>query len=123
MLRVLAALVFVGVVAGSCSTSEETGGPVAAESTANESFEAPVERSVSAADEMSVLVAVAAEWQCDRQRFAFDSLSDLDVLLGETLRRRDVSADEYAAFEIELESDRALREQVLAVYEAECLGG
>ncbi len=125
MTRVLAALVVVGVLAGACADSEMAD-PLPADSTAVVEEPAPdasVERSVAAADDAPVLVAVAAEWQCDLQRFAFDSLSDLDELLAETLAARGVSVDEFEAFELELESDRDLREQVLAVYEADCLGG
>lgn len=123
MIRVLGVVVLVGALAASCASSEVADEPVATESTTEPSVADPIERSVSAADEAPVLVAAAAEWQCDRQRFAFDSLADLDVLLGETLARHGVSAEDYAAFEVELESDLALREQVLAVYEADCLGG
>ena len=125
MTRILAALVVVGALAGACSDAEVADpSPDESSLTGDESaIEDPVERSVTAADDAPVLVAVAAEWQCDLQRFAFDSLSDLDVLLEETLAARGVSVEEFDAFELALESDRDLREQVLAVYEADCLGG
>ena len=120
MSRVLAAFVVVGALAGACADSEVADTSPAVEES---SSDGSVERSVSAADDAPVLVAVAAEWQCDLQRFAFDSLSDLDELLAETLAARGVSAEEYEAFQLELESDRELREEVLSVYEADCLGG
>jgi hypothetical protein len=65
------------------------------------------------------LVAIAARWQCDRQRFAFDSLEEVDALLADSLAAAGVTADDYAVFEASLEEDDdlrlAVREEFLAL--------
>ncbi len=66
------------------------------------------------------LVSVAARLQCDRQRFAFDSLDELDVLLDQSLAAADVTAAAFAEFERRLEQDEGLRLEVLEEFGRYC---
>lgn len=66
------------------------------------------------------LVTVAAQLQCDRQRFTFDSLDQLDALVDSTLESLGVTPSEFAEFEAELEDDADLRLAVLAQFEVVC---
>ena len=66
------------------------------------------------------IVTVAAELQCDRQRFAFPTLEDLDAFTATALEEKGVSAEAYAEFERRLEDDETLRAAVLDVYLTVC---
>ena len=98
-------LAVAGVLTGACADADEARAPSGRTPRPRWSRQTPPPSAlVTAADDAPVLVAVAAEWQCDLQRFAFDSLSDLDELLAETLASRGVTVAEFEAFELELES-------------------
>ena len=74
----------------------------------------------SSTDAPNELVSLAAEWQCDRQRFAFDSLDELDAMLAEVLAGAGVTAEEFASFEAQLSDDDELRAEVREAYGATC---
>lgn len=74
----------------------------------------------SPTSESPELVSVVADWQCDRQRFAFDSLDEMDALLEEILAESGISAEAFAAFEAEMVEDDALRDDVREAYDTTC---
>ncbi len=84
---------------------------------------AATETTEEATEELAVqddLVTVAAQLQCDRQRFTFDSLDQLDTLVDSSLEAAGVTPDEFAEFEAELADDADLRLAVLAEFETHC---
>lgn len=77
------------------------------------------ERSV-APEAVDALVVFEADWQCERQRHAFDELEDLADRLDATRDAAGISADDYDIFQEMLEEDVELRQRVLAAFRVEC---
>ena len=75
----------------------------------------------SAVDD-SEFVTVVAQWDCDRERFAFDTLEAIDEARREALSDAGYSDEDYATFEERLAAEPELREAVLAEYESICSG-
>lgn len=68
------------------------------------------------------MVAAFAQWECDRQRFAFETLAAIDDLREEALSEAGYTEADYQAFVERLDTDGELRRAVLAEYEALCFG-
>lgn len=66
------------------------------------------------------MVQVAAELRCDRQRFAFPTLDELDAFTATALAEKGVSVEAYAAFEDRLAGDAGLRAAVLESFVTIC---
>jgi hypothetical protein len=106
MVRLLSVLLASAVGLSACAATETT-----------------EEATEEATEELAVqddLVTVAAQLQCDRQRFTFDSLDQLDTLVDSSLEAAGVTPDEFAEFEAELADDADLRLAVLAEFETHC---
>lgn len=74
----------------------------------------------AAVDADQGLVGFEADWQCERERHAFDELADLDARLAATREAAGISAEDYDEFLASLADDAELRRDVLAAYRAVC---
>lgn len=68
------------------------------------------------------IVSAVAQWDCDRERFAFDTLEAIDEARSEALTEAGFTEEDVAAFEARLAAEPELRAAVLAEYEAICSG-
>ena len=66
------------------------------------------------------VVAFEADWQCERERHAFDELADLAARFESTRDAAGITVEEYEAFREVLADDAALRQDVLAAYRLVC---
>jgi hypothetical protein len=69
-----------------------------------------------------LMVSIEARWMCDVQRSVYEDTGDIDDALSERLTGNGVDNEIYRAFKDALIDDLALRERVLAEYEAYCVG-
>lgn len=68
------------------------------------------------------LVLVVAQWDCDRERFAYDTLEAIEEARRAALGEAGYSDEDYAAFEARLAAEPDLREAVLTAYVEICSG-
>lgn len=80
----------------------------------------PGGESTVAAPPADDLVVLEAYWMCDVQRFGFADLDEMQAELDARLESASFTADAYAEFGAQLESEPVLREQVLSVYRTYC---
>lgn len=139
ILRALAALLAIALLAGACAgdpgTAPDPTAAPAAISTDTTGVAPPVDDggddpsnidalpalpAVALDAEDAELVAVEAQWLCDIQRRSFTDLADLEVARASLLANSGVSDDRYEAFQARLETSTDLRLAVLAAFQGTC---
>lgn len=68
----------------------------------------------------ALLSSVEGRWQCDVQRYTFDTQADIQAELDARLAGSGITAEQYRAFKDDLTKDPDLRRQVKDVYDARC---